>query len=335
MAHQQQPNQLQTENIEPYKLIEIFSIIPEYDETHFGDSRDLTSLIQDLQRMRQIPSESPLTFIARLQTHEAKMLASVNKQPLSEPQKQAQMQLTESMVLNTLLTGLEPKIAQVVRASNPEDMLTAIARVKKELQLNYFEQQKLNRGNNTNNNMPTPMRKPNVPPPTPQPQRPPVIAPNPNFNSPRPPAIQPNPNYFKPNVNRKTFYLNQSREPETQEQINQNYYFTDTRNTSDGYHTADNTVVNSNHYTVNDSEYDNNNENYYTANGFSDNYYVDETFDTTPEYNQDFRPGPQTQSDPPYSRTREPNMTVLQTQFGNMNLDSFDPNLNFPEQRFL
>ncbi|KAJ8916382.1 hypothetical protein NQ315_014592 [Exocentrus adspersus] len=334
--------------------------------------------------MRQIPSESPLTFIARLQTHEAKMLASVNKQPLSEPQKQAQMQLTESMVLNTLLTGLEPKIAQVVRASNPEDMLTAIARVKKELQLNYFEQQKLNRDNNTNNNMPTPMRKPNVPPPvkqcsfckrtghlfsecrqrqqnfqpsnsgnyqnfprpnyynqnsgnpqTPQAQRSPVIGPNPNFNSPRPPAIQPNPNYFKPNVNRKTFYLNQRREPETQEQINQNYYFTDTRNTSDGYHTADNTVVNSNHYTVNDSEYDNNNENYYTANGFSENYYVDETFDTTPEYNQDFRPGPQTQSDLPYSRTREPNMTVLQTQFGNMNLDSFDPNLNFPEQRFL
>ncbi|KAJ8916943.1 hypothetical protein NQ315_013415 [Exocentrus adspersus] len=296
--------------------------------------------------MRQIPSESPLTFIARLQTHEAKMLASVNKQPLSEPQKQVQMQLTESMVLNTLLTGLEPKIAQVVRASNPEDMLTAIARVKKELQLNYFEQQKLNRGSNTNNNMPTPMRKSNVPPRVKQcsfckrtghlfsecRQRQQNSQPSNSGNY----QNFPRPNYYNQNSgNPQTPQPQRPPENFLLEQINQNYYFTDTRNTSDSYHTADNTVVNSNHYTVNDSEYDNNNENYYTANGFSENYYVDETFDTTPEYNQDFRPGPQTQSDPPYSRTREPNMTVLQTQFGNMNLKSFDPNLNFPEQRFL
>jgi hypothetical protein len=35
---------------------------------HFGDPRDLTSLIQDLQRMYQLPNENPLTFAARLQT---------------------------------------------------------------------------------------------------------------------------------------------------------------------------------------------------------------------------------------------------------------------------
>ncbi|KAJ8944031.1 hypothetical protein NQ318_021747 [Aromia moschata] len=136
---QPQAHQPHQEIVEPYKLIEIFSIIPDYDgnqinlvtflnscktaydmavgnqkvlltvhiknklkgraaelvnsrnpntwdeiknllENHFGDRRDLTSLIQDLQRMRQLSGESPLTFIARLQTHEAKMHASIHKQ---------------------------------------------------------------------------------------------------------------------------------------------------------------------------------------------------------------------------------------------------------------
>lgn len=119
--------QAQATTIEPYKLSEIFSIVPEYDgnpiflqtflhacsqayrmavadqkillslhiknklrgkaaevvnsrnpttwgetkallESHFGDARDLTSLIQDLQRIHQLSNESPLTFISRLQT---------------------------------------------------------------------------------------------------------------------------------------------------------------------------------------------------------------------------------------------------------------------------
>lgn len=460
MAHQQpQPNQPQPEVVEPYKLNEIFSIIPEYDgnqinlntflnscrtaydmsignqtvlltvhiknklkgraaelvnsrnptsweeiktllENHFGDSRDLTSLIQDLQRMRQLPNESPLTFIARLQTHEAIMHASVHKQRLTLAQKQAQLQLTEGMVLNTLLTGLEPKIGQIVRASDPVDMLTAISRVRRELQLNYFETQKIGRSNSAT----TPMRNPNLssttkqcsfckraghiasecrqrqqnprPPnsgtpqnyPKPnyynqntgnsqnfqqqrpnyynqnsgnsqnfQQQRPSVIIPNPNSNNAKPPAIQPNPNYYKPNVNRRTLHLNQNIEPENTEQ-NQNYYASDNpyENFNEGYYTDNDPCASPNYYTANTSEYDNTNEDYYTANSPSENYYTEEpTFDATPVYNRDFRSGPYAQSDPPYHRHRDSNMTVLQTQFGKMNLDNFNPNLNFPEQQFL
>ncbi|KAJ8939080.1 hypothetical protein NQ318_008684 [Aromia moschata] len=311
------------------------------------------------------------------------MHASIHKQQLSTGQKQAQIQLT-GMILNTLLTGLEPKIAHVVRASDPADMLTAITRVRKELQLNYFEMQKSNRNNNN-----TLVRKPNLPPPTkqcsfckrighvfsecrqrqqqshqppnsgphqnyqnhqnyPRPnyynqhpgtsqnfqqQRPPVITPNPNFNAPRPPAIQPNPNYFRPNNNnnnRKTLHLNQDNEPEVSEQPNQNYY----ENISDGYYTDNNAHTDPNYYPANNSEYFNN-EDYYTANGSSENYYTEEpTYDTTLVYNQDFRSGPPPRSDPPY-HNRDSNMTVLQTQFGNMNLDNFNPNQNFPEQQFL
>lgn len=107
---------------------------------HFGDSRDLTSLIQDLQRMKQV-NESPLTFFNRLQVLNAKMQACVNKTTqLNADQKRAQTQLIDTMVLNTLLTGLDPRIGQVIRASNPKDILEAHARIRRELQLTYFEE---------------------------------------------------------------------------------------------------------------------------------------------------------------------------------------------------
>lgn len=191
--------------IEPYKLSEIFSIVPEYDgnpiilqtfihacnqaycmavadqkslllvhiknklrgkaaevvnsrnpntwpeiksllESHFGDARDLTSLIQDLQRLHQLNNESPLTFISRLQTHNAKMHSAIQKQYLlNSEQKEAQSCLIETMALNTLLTGLEPNLGKIVRAGNPPSILEAINRVKRELQLSYFESQKFNK----------------------------------------------------------------------------------------------------------------------------------------------------------------------------------------------
>ena len=199
-----------TATIEPYKLSEIFSIIPEFDgnpinlqtflnsciyaqgmaineqkllltihiknklrgkaaelinsrnpdtwaeirsllEAHFGDSRDLTALIQDLQRIHQIQNESPLTFISqrisRLQTHNAKMHSAITKQNLSTDQKLSQMNLVETMTLNTLLTGLEPKLGQIIRAGNPQNMLQATNRIKRELQLSYFESQKFQKNN--------------------------------------------------------------------------------------------------------------------------------------------------------------------------------------------
>lgn len=199
--------------VEPYKLSEIFSLVPEYDgdqislntfinacnralqmctndqqillaikiknqlrgkaaqlinsrdlntwdeisqllTVHFGDPRDLTSLIQDLQRMFQLPNENPLTFAARLQTHNAKMYSAVAKQILTQAQKNAQILLIDNMCLNTLLTGLEPRLGQIIRANNPVTMLDAINRVKRELQLHYFENQKFQKQNK-------PIQKPN------------------------------------------------------------------------------------------------------------------------------------------------------------------------------
>ncbi|KAJ8914104.1 hypothetical protein NQ315_014300 [Exocentrus adspersus] len=166
--------------VEPYKLSEVFSIVPEFEgdqivlgraaqlinsrnpatwdeikqllSLHFGDSRDLTSLIQDLQRMRQLPNESALTFFSRLQTHNAKMHSAVNKAGLTREQKTAQSQLIETMTLNTLLTGLEPRLAHIIRAGNSNSMLEALHRIKRELQLSYFENQKFDRTSLPRNN---------------------------------------------------------------------------------------------------------------------------------------------------------------------------------------
>uniref|UniRef100_A0A6P7GDX2 GATA zinc finger domain-containing protein 14-like n=1 Tax=Diabrotica virgifera virgifera TaxID=50390 RepID=A0A6P7GDX2_DIAVI len=94
------------------------------------------------------------------------MHANIQKSGLTPEEKQAQIVLSESMALNTLLTGLDPKIAHIVRASNPKDLLQAQIRIRRELQLSYFEIQKTNRPNpprpNQNNQ---PIRRPNFQPP--------------------------------------------------------------------------------------------------------------------------------------------------------------------------
>lgn len=192
-------------DIEPYKLSEIFSLIPEFDgdqislgtflnacdcandmtvgnqkvllvihiknrlrgraaqlvnsrnpssyaeikrllNLHFGDSRDLSSLIQDLQRLKQLQGESPLTFFNRLQVLNAKMHAFIQKTPtLNNDQKIAQCTLIDAMALNTLLTGMEPRLGQIIRAGDPRDLPDAHARIRRELQLSYFEVQKSNK----------------------------------------------------------------------------------------------------------------------------------------------------------------------------------------------
>ncbi|KAL1493810.1 hypothetical protein ABEB36_009498 [Hypothenemus hampei] len=179
------PNTSATE-IEPYKLSEIFSIVPEFDgdQIFLGNflnacdcaydlantqqkkfltihiknklkggaaqlinSRDFSSLIQDLQRLRQIAGESPLTFYNKLQALNAKLHAHIQKSPSlrTKEQKDAQTTLIETMALNTLLTGLEPRLGQLIRAGNPSTLLEAQTRIRRELQLSYLENQKTNK----------------------------------------------------------------------------------------------------------------------------------------------------------------------------------------------
>ncbi|KAL1493546.1 hypothetical protein ABEB36_009250 [Hypothenemus hampei] len=111
---------------------------------HFGDPRDINSLILDLQKLKQLPQENPITFCNRVINLNSKMQSSITKQNLSRDQKLAQSDLIENMTLNTLLTGLEPKIGQIIRASSPNSIVDAVQRIKREMQLSYFEDQRSN-----------------------------------------------------------------------------------------------------------------------------------------------------------------------------------------------
>lgn len=430
--------------VEPYKLSEIFSIIPEYDgnqiflqtflnscncaysmavgdqkllltlhiknklrgraaelinsrnpttweeikqllNLHFGDSRDLTSLIQDLQRIHQLPNESALTFVSRLQTHNAKMHSAIQKQGLTFDQKQAQSDLIETMTLNTLLAGLEPRLGQIIRAGNPVDMLQATNRIRRELQLSYFQNQKFQKPNSVQNTNTNQIRKPNSPQkicsfckrtghlinecrtrqqsqfqnfsrpnfqnnanqnpqpiqrsnfqpnqlnqaPRPFQQQNPnfrqnaelrsAIRPNPNFNQNRPSAIQTNPNFNRFNQ-QKTHHLNYENNSEC---YNHPDYFYPEHFGNYDYH--DNTVD----YTANQPEADytaNQNEHDYTANQFNDEF-IDIS------EHQNF-PNTQFPTEPP---DYQPDQTLdtITTQIQTMNLDSFNPNLNFSEETFI
>ncbi|KAL1493933.1 hypothetical protein ABEB36_009613 [Hypothenemus hampei] len=105
---------------------------------HFGDPRDINSLILDLQKLKQLPQENPITFC--------------NRGP-----KVSAIGSNRNMTLNTLLTGLEPKIGQIIRASSPNSIVDAVQRIKREMQLSYFEDQRSNIRSQSNSK-PSPSR---------------------------------------------------------------------------------------------------------------------------------------------------------------------------------
>ena len=89
------------------------------------------------------------------------MHASIQKSSnLNPDQKEAQCELIDTMALNTLLTGLEPRLGQVIRAGNPVDLLDAHVRIRRELQLSYFETQKVNKPLNIITKPLQPIRRP-------------------------------------------------------------------------------------------------------------------------------------------------------------------------------
>lgn len=418
--------------IEPYKLSEIFSLVPEYDgdqislntfinacnrahqmctndqqillvikiknqlrgraaqlinsrdintwndisqllTVHFGDPRDLTSLIQDLQRMSQLSNENPLTFAARLQTHNSKMYSAVAKQILTQEQKNAQLILIDNMCLNTLLTGLEPKLGQVIRAGHPVNMLEAITRIKRELQLSYFENQKFQRSNKAQ-----PIQKPQNSNPNLnqkfcsfckrnghtinecktrmsqfQNQRQSFSQNNQNFQ-PRPQSFQSQnfqqrPSNFQPNQQNSTFVRNnhipqnkaESAQPQNfqrpqnfQQRPNPNF----NRFNQKTHHVnlQQNEYDYSNHEFDNTTDFDNQTAYFdYSANQNFENNYSDEYCPNNEHYN--------TSSDEQYFSQCNENFPIeaseisqLTTQIQTINIqDNFNPNLNFSEQHFV
>lgn len=124
--------------------IEEFEDISTLLKAHFGDSRDVTSLIHDLQLLKQLPNEKASSFAHRVQSHCDQLRGTILLQSdISAAQKQAQTDLIDNMTLDVLITGLEPKIGTIVRASNPKNIITATQRIVREEQLLYYEKSKI------------------------------------------------------------------------------------------------------------------------------------------------------------------------------------------------
>ncbi|KAG5871344.1 hypothetical protein JTB14_008041 [Gonioctena quinquepunctata] len=164
-----------------------------------------------------------------------------------------------------------------------------------------------------------------------QQNRPAIIRPSPSSNNQRPSAIQPNPNY-RPN--------------------NQNLFHMNYQQTEDQYHYNDQPQGD---YSTSSSE---------PTFDYQQDYYIDDSqtiiliiakthmkqrmlsnktniiiSQSCPQhfYNQNFHLDP-IQGDPPNNFQQEfqdQDIAQLQTQIQTMNLDNFDPTLNFPEQQFI
>jgi hypothetical protein len=325
---------------------------------HFGDSRDLSSLIQDLQRLKQLSNESPLTFFSRLQVLNAKMHANIQKSSLNPDQKIAQTTLIETMTLNTLLTGLEPKIGQLIRAGNPKMLLEAQTRIRRELQLSYFENKKIERPNPPRPN--PPLRRP-----IPQSIKCFVCGrnghvssqcrsqPQSNFNtfSAQRPTTPQNPMPGPSNGNNQPYYQQRPQNPN----FTQSRPFVPNKNPNFKSYPQKTFHVNSD-----DQVYEEINNNPGTTYFFDDiqEYHDPTCYAPIPdapiqdfngqnlEYNynsenndfQNFQYTPPEQHPPdetyPVNSIPDP-MLQIQTQIQTLNLDDMNPNLNFPEQTFL
>ncbi|KAL1490144.1 hypothetical protein ABEB36_012884 [Hypothenemus hampei] len=251
------------------------------------------------------------------------------------------------MALNTLLTGLEPRIGHIVRASNPRDLLEAQIRIRRELQLSYFETQKLNKQIPVRTQtQPANNKRPNFQPKchscgrighlanecrSQQKSNFPQISQRPNFNSQGQSFQQNRPNEQRPhfaphNTNQQS---NNSQQRPSVIQRNPDFQ----QNKFRTYHISSN----HNDEPENIQELTDNNEfHYYDNNGYNDLQEYD-SFDET-NY-QDFL-NLSNQNHPPDSQTdREQisseTMSQILDQVQTLNLDDMDPSLNFPEQKFL
>lgn len=393
-----------TVEVEPYKLSEIFSIVPEYEgdqiflgnfinacdcaynmantqqrvflvihiknklrgraaqlissrnpttyneikqllNLHFGDSRDLSSLIHDLQRLKQLPNESPLTFFNRLQVLNAKMHASINKSPLlqTREQKEAQISLIETMTLNTLLTGLEPRLGQLIRASNPSTLLEAQSRIRRELQLSYFETQKTNRnpppkpsssGNKPNHQIPKCQNCNRIGHTSNQcRQFRPNFSQNQNVNFQRQPFANFSTNPSATNSSGAQPNNMQSQLRGNQTSVNPQFRPSFIPNKS-GYKPPHQRAhhVNFENFTENPNS-ENLYESHETMYSEENEWQPSQEYATNLSENENYQDflKLESDSDPPI---QDP-ISEIQSQIQTLNLDNMDPNLNFPEEKFL
>lgn len=110
------------------KELENWNQLEEFLKTQFGEKKHYAHLLSELQECKQLHNETANQFGLRVETCLARLISEIN---ISIPTKR-KMELSgrvaamEDLALHTFVTGLNPKIATIVRCRNPENLNTAV-----------------------------------------------------------------------------------------------------------------------------------------------------------------------------------------------------------------
>lgn len=96
--------------------------------TFWKPPRDMAFLIQDLQILEQFTNQSSSTSYNELKVLSAKLHAK--KAILFAYQKVAQNTFINTISLNTLPTGLQPCLSQIIYAAEPRAPLEALSNIE-------------------------------------------------------------------------------------------------------------------------------------------------------------------------------------------------------------
>lgn len=112
-------------------------------------SRDFSCLENILQKLKQMPSEDPMSFVSRLFTQ---FKIAFEYEQLTNVEKTTQSKFIETMCMSSFLRSLTGNIGNVLRASNPTDISSPINMIRREMQHTQFKQQKFSNPNTFQSN---------------------------------------------------------------------------------------------------------------------------------------------------------------------------------------
>lgn len=110
--------------------IKEFDNLPQFLEflkNHFGEKKHYSYLLAELQDCKQGPNENVNCFALRVETILAKLKSEINLCAKKKSESSGRVAAMEDLALHTFVIGLQPRLSQMVRCRDPENLNTAIA----------------------------------------------------------------------------------------------------------------------------------------------------------------------------------------------------------------
>lgn len=112
-------------NIKDFESLEQFL---EFLKQQFGERKHYAHLLSELQDCKQSPIESVNQFALKIETCLAKLLTEIN---ISIPTKRkteltGRVAAMEDLALHTFMVGLHPRLSQIVRCRDPDNLNAAV-----------------------------------------------------------------------------------------------------------------------------------------------------------------------------------------------------------------